>query len=370
MRISEQFSCKPRSPGIVLTIFLLFATGMIANAQQGGMISGRVVNDEGEGLANVNIRFTRILTGRRVDRDGGNTKTITENDGNFRATGLAPGLYSVDVSNTKEYAMKPLTSAERRVQRYYRTGDNITIELVKGGVITGKVTNSDGRPMVEVEVSETMVRDAEGHALRGSRRGEPRMTDDRGIYRMFRLQPGSYIISTNGRKMFGPTDDDSVTTYHPSSTFDTATEVTVTSGSEITGVDIRIRDDPGYVVSGTVTASSVTPSSVYIDLISTNLSSVAQSTGFRPDSRKGFIIEGVTNGDYEIMAFGRDNNNELVAASTPRRITVSGADVPGLELKLSALASLSGQILIEASSDPCENKSKRALEEIMICAQR
>jgi Carboxypeptidase regulatory-like domain len=370
MRICERLYRKTKLPGVAWTTLLLIAGFIITNAQQGGTITGRVVNDEGEGVPNVNVDIIRAPTRQRGSSTRSNTKVVTDGGGNFRATDLSPGLYTVNVSNSREYVMKPLTAAERRGQRYYRVGDNIAIALVKGGVITGKVTDPDGQPMVGVEVSPTMVRDAEGHPVRESRRGDPRMTDDRGIYRMYGLQPGSHIISTDGRIMFGDLSpyEGSVTTYHPSSTHDTAAEVAVASDGEVTGVDIRFRDEPGYAVSGTVTGP---PSSAYpvVSLISTNISSVARSVGVQPDApKKGFMIRGVTNGEYEIIAnsYGDDG---IAAASTPRRVTISGADVTRLELKMSPLASLSGKVLIEASSSLCENKSKRAMEEIMIYAR-
>jgi hypothetical protein len=163
----------------------------------------------------------------------------------------------------------------------------------------------------------------------------------------------------------------SAMTYHPSSTHDTATEVTVASGAEASGVNIQFRGGPGYVVSGTVTTTSAAAFSTYtmVSLKNTDISAVTGSVNVRHnDPRKGFMIQGVNNGNYEIVAYSH-GDNEIVAASTPRRVTISGADVTGLELRISPLASVSGQALIEASSNLCGNKSKRAMEEIMIYAR-
>ena len=80
------------------------------------------------------------------------------------------------------------------------------------------------------------------------------------------------------------------------------------------------------------------------------------------------MIQGVNNGNYEIVAYSY-SGREIVASSTPRSVTISGADVTGLELRMAPLASVSGQALIEASSNSCGNKSKRAMEEIMIYAR-
>jgi hypothetical protein len=357
--------------GAAWAALLLFEGFIISNAQQGGTITGRVVNDEGSGVPNVKVHIHRGPTGQR---ESSTRKEInTDGGGSLRATGLSPGLYTISVSDTKEYVMKPLTSAERREERYYRVGDTITIILVKGGVITGRVTNSDGQPMVGVDVSATMVRDTEGYSVRDALEGDPRMTDDRGIYRIYGLRPGSYIVGTSGSMsdaFFSPYAD-SPMTYHPSSTHDTATEVAVASGAEASGVNIQFRGGPGYVVSGTVTTTSAAAFSTYttVSLKNTDISAVTGSGHVRPDDpRKGFMIQGVNNGNYEIVAYSYDDN-ELVVSSTPRRVTVSGADVTGLELRISPLASVSGQVLIEASSNSCGNKSKRAMEEIMLYAR-
>ena len=196
------------------------------------------------------------------------------------------------------------------------------------------------------------------------------MTDDRGIYRIFGLRPGSYIVGTSGSMFsarFSPYAGSSMT-YHPSSTQDTATEATVESGAEASGIDIQFRGGPGYIVSGTVTTTS-SPSSTHISLINTDISAITGSGYVRPDDpRKGFMIHGVNNGNYEIVAYSYDGR-EIVASSTPRSVTISGADVTGLELRMAPLASISGQVLIGAPSNSCGNKSKRAMEEIMLYAR-
>jgi hypothetical protein len=202
-------------------------------------------------MPNVTVVISRAQAGRRAASPRGNTEVVTDKDGNFRGAGLSPGLYEVDVLRVKEYVMRPLTAAESRERRYYRVGDSVTITLVKGGVITGRVTNSDGQPMVGVGVSATMIRDAEGYSARDAPEGDPRMTDDRGIYRIYGLRPGSYIVGTSGEMSdayFSPYAG-SAMTYHPSSTHDTAAEVAVVSGAEANGIDIQFRGGPGYVVS-------------------------------------------------------------------------------------------------------------------------
>jgi hypothetical protein len=166
--------------------------------------------------------------------------------------------------------------------------------------------------------------------------------------------------------------DGNVTTYHPSSTRETATEVAVTSGGEVTGIDIRIRGERGHVVSGTV--ANVTAPSQYaytnVSLVNTTSGAGTGASIIRADdsNRGGFAINGVTDGEYEIIA-NSGGMEGLMGISAPRHVTVNGADVSGIELRLSPLASVSGQLFIETSTNPCERKSKSGIEEIMIYAR-
>lgn len=244
--------------------------------------------------------------------------------------------------------------------------------MIKGGVITGRVTNAMGEPLISAQVNVTMTRDAEGNSIRGGIGGR-KLTDDRGVYRIYGLQPGAYVVFTRTSAYgFSPTPyDQDAPTYHPSSTRDTAAEVVVTSSGEAGGVDIRYRGDTGHVVSGTAT-SGAKPSSPYFG-ISVSLTNVtagdylgASNLVRRDDGTTGFSIHGVTDGEYEIIAHRVGYNNEEPFASTPRRIVVKGADVGGIELKLLPMGSIAGKFALEAVPAVCESKRKWSLEEALL----
>src|SRR6185503_21174390 len=115
-----------------------------------------------------------------------------------------------------------------------------------------------GEPVISVRVRVIMVRNAKGQrpgqlfSMFGSME---QSTDDRGVYRIYGISPGTYIVSAGGTSiaqpyLFNPYDTDAPT-YAPSSTRDDAAEVTVRAGEE-SNVDIRYRGEPGHTVSGTV----------------------------------------------------------------------------------------------------------------------
>jgi hypothetical protein len=170
--------------------------------------------------------------------------------------------------------------------------------------------------------------------------------------------------------------DGDAPTYYPSSTRDTAAEVTVVSGGEATGIDIRYRGERGHAVSGTVSGGGGGESprafiGAAVTLVSVPAGLFAGSTGVRPETgENGFAIYGVPDGEYEVIARRGGYENEEAYASPPRRITVRGADAGGIELKLAALASIAGKVVIEAAPNACESKRKFVMEEVLVTVRR
>ncbi|HEY6402468.1 MAG TPA: hypothetical protein VI479_13720, partial [Blastocatellia bacterium] len=100
------------------------------------------------------------------------------------------------------------------------------------------------------------------------------------------------------------------------------------------------------------------------------------STGFQAgttyirsgDDRNGFVILGVTDGEYEIIARRAVTEDEDFR-SPPRRITVKGEDLGGIELKLAPPAMVSGKI-VGTAPNVCGGAGKAALEDIIVSARR
>jgi hypothetical protein len=343
-----------------------------ANAQT-GVITGHVVNEEGAGMPGVTVYLVPVAADRRPSAQGGiQNRTATDEDGNFKFTELARRVYSVSASPAKGYVQRPVPISERQDGGYYRVGDNVTIAMIKGGAITGRVTNATGEAVIGVQVNAAMIRDAEGNPVR-SQGGRPRFTDDRGVYRVYGLRPGTYVVFTQYR-LFGPYpspyDQDSPV-YHPSSAArETAAEVTVTAGGETAGIDIRYRSEPGHVISGAVIDAGSSPSytgiGVMLNSVAADASVGSANVVRREDGTNGFSIHGVPEGEYEIVARRGGFNNEESFVSTPRRIVVKGADVGGIELKLLPLGSITGKFALQTSPSACESDRKGSFEEALL----
>src|SRR2546421_2956814 len=139
-------------------------------------ITGHIDVPTGESLSAASVRV-----GSFYGTVGGQFQASAKVDssGNFKFTGLQPGLYGVNV-NLPGLVIAP-NPASSETRRFYRPGDTVNFTLIKGGVITGKVTNPANAPMVAAPVRMIRVADAEGRRLpTASTLGEA-LTDDRGI---------------------------------------------------------------------------------------------------------------------------------------------------------------------------------------------
>jgi len=333
-----------------------------------GTISGRVMNESGQPIAHA-IIFVTGSAGPSQQRT-----TVTDDAGNFQVAGLDASLYFVRAS-APSYLTAP-SDPESPVFSTYRIGDSVNISMIKGGVITGTVTSATGQPLVQASVHAVMIRDAKGKPPTGARIPFERLTDDRGIYRMYGLQPGVYLVSAGGRIGFpynpGAYDFDSPT-YAPSSTRDSAAEIEVRSGEETSGVDIRHRGEAGHSISGIVNGPTPGPGNAGVSIsIAQSFNGLSQVSAFafQPPGSRGFTFYGVADGEYDVTAQLPSAPGEIQVAEAVHA-SVKGRDVSGLSLTLKALPSVSGHLVLEPSTAAeCKNKRKPLFSETSIIARR
>ena len=348
---------------LVLCVVVLAQEPKTSEPPTTGAIGGKVVNESGQPLAGVTV-YIRLINGIS------NRSTTTDMNGNFRVNSLEAGLYSV-AANSPVYASPP---SDSEAPNYYRIGDSASVELIRGGAITGTVTNAAGEPVISVRVRAILIRDPKGQPIKTPWAGFfEQSTDDRGVYRIFGLPPGNYVVSAGGSNyvgMFTPFEE-AVPTFAPSSTRDTAAEITVRSGEDST-VDIRYRGEPGHRVSGTVKVSG--NNNVNITLTRPG-SIIPIANTFQMPPVRGFQFGGLADGEYDLLA------SEVIvvpvsalpqmAYSEPKRITIKGADITGIELVTKSLGSISGKILFEPTKLPeCQGKRPPLLAETLVRFRR
>jgi hypothetical protein len=330
----------------------------VANAQkprrpEKAPLAGRVVGEGGEPVAGVTVYAAP--RGQSGGPRAPNT-VISDEGGNFLFPALDPGLYAVG-TNLPGYVAETDPQTGRAVSTY-RPGEQALVRLIKGGVVTGSVSDQLGQPLVALSVRAMRVRDLDGRAPQGGFpfSGEDR-TDDRGVYRIYGLQPGVYVVYAAGFLGVGFTSPGAyggdAPTFYPSGTRDTAAEVTVRAGQETAGIDIHYREEQGRRVTGTIELPAGFPADAgaSVTLLYAGSTMSAGGVGISPNSPdRSFSVEGVADGDYDVQAQGGGREG-LTALSAPQRISVRGADVTGLRLTLAPLGSVSGSVRVEPASE-------------------
>jgi len=351
-----------------IVFIILLITASTAIAQTKGVITGRVVAEDGAGMAGITVLLSVVAI-----QGSPRHSTTTDEEGNFRFADLSTRTYTISVFGSREYVQPPtITGSGER--RYYRPGENVQIALIRGGVITGRVTNAAGEPVIGIQVLAIRVREADGWPTGISGGSLQRLTDDRGVYRIYGLQPGGYIVVANSNTNYsgGGAYYGEAPTYHPSSTRDAAAEVAVASGTEASGIDIRYRGEPGHAVSGRMTgvnlAESFAPCVIYLTNAATGASLDLMYAN--PSQGGAFAFYGVPDGEYDLNAERLENDRSDKLGSEPRRVTVRGADVTGVELRLSPRAAIEGKVVLDQLPQRCEEKSPPAFEEIILQARR
>jgi carboxypeptidase family protein len=330
-----------------------------------GTISGQVVSETGQPMAGA------VVLVRAYGATGQGRSATTNAEGSFQLSGLDPLSYIVSASYSA-YVMAP-RDLDSTQAPYYRVGDSVRLQLMKGGVITGIVTTAVGEPVVAVRVRAYMIRDNDGQPPRYGVPYRERMTDDRGIYRFYGLNAGTYIVSAGGSGSFSGFNenayDTDTPTYAPSSTRDNATEISIRAGGEASNVDIRYRGEPGHTISGTAIDPTANPApSGFTILLSSIFNGVSQGShsSYQASGSRGFALSGIADGDYDVVAQKYFPAGEW-ALSEPRRVQVRGADVSGIELTTKPLGSISGRVALEESKAPeCQGKRRPVFGETLI----
>jgi Carboxypeptidase regulatory-like domain len=365
----------------------------------GGSIKGRVIGEGGRAVADASVLAfpVNIASNPQAMAASFFRPISSDADGKFELTGLQPGAYTITAS-VLGYVLSDSDS-----KPFHRPGETVTLSLVKGGVITGRVTNSSGDPVVGAVVRAIKIREPDNKPLRtrGGAMSEisdsmgfllamlgPYKTDDRGIYRIYGLEAGYYQVAAGGRSGQGfnltgagaGAYDGDAPTYYPSGTIDTAAEVLVRAGDEATNIDIRYRDNRGHSLSGTVSGSKGSGQEGIQVFLTRASSGIAEATTYvlSPAKEKGFIFDAVLDGEYFVSAMagsgsvleGAEGMSVTVAPS--RRVTMAGAGVTGVELALEPLASIAGRALIEpltaAQKTECKPARGVRLEEVVVSA--
>ncbi len=344
----------PSGRHTIISLLVLLIATVAANAQTAtdktstSSISGKVTIG-GKGASGLVVALANSIPSASINITG--FKAVTDEEGNYQIKDLPPDTYQVMVS-APAYVQDERT---RVVIGKNEVIENIDIALVRGGVITGKVIDADGRPVVEEEVFFS------SDASRGFPFLRTIRTDDRGVYRAFGLPAGRYTVSagTDSISSVGRAGRGRQRTYHPNTINPAdATVIQVNEGTESTNVDIILgRQLSKYVARGRIidgdTSQPLANAQIGVQLLfgakgsgsgSISITNAAEST-----KTGEFKIENLPPGKYTVYLNSAADYQSL---SEPVPFEVTDQDIEGLLIKTSKAATVSGVVVLEGTNDP------------------
>jgi hypothetical protein len=199
---------------------------------------------------------------------------VSDSMGNFRFDGLAPGRYSLRVSHERYFAPSVAGYTAPTVSKIVRvdaTQTKVTLDvfMVQGGVLSGHVQDSSGRPVVAGTVQASQRSYPGGKYTLTLAASES--TDDRGDFRFPALLPGEYFLSVAADSKELPVRDRTpgvtataergaaALTYYPGVADSwAAAPVIVGDGSVTSGINFEVqnRKTPTFNISGVAINSS------------------------------------------------------------------------------------------------------------------
>jgi protocatechuate 3,4-dioxygenase beta subunit len=352
-------SSKARVALMLLATFCAAPTAfaqLSAQREAPATVTGRVTDGE-KGVAGI---LVSLMSANPSMRFRSVTRAKTDGEGRYRLSNVQPGRYQIMpfapayvVQGMSEWPPgKPLTlNAGEEVA-------DIDFRIERGGVITGRITDADGNPVIGESVSVAPVDDKQ---LQRRSFVDPRdiSTDDRGVYRIYGLQPGRYRVSVGQAEERGAVSYGRRRlyrrTFYPDATEEAqARVVEVTAGGESDDVDITVgRALKTYRASGRFvsaeTGEAVPNVPFGYGAFDSGGRRINSFGGGAPANALGeFQTEGLTPGRYAVFAYSEEN---LTWYSDPAPFEVTDADVKGLVVKLRRGASASGVVTIEGVSD-------------------
>lgn len=361
---------KPLPASLLLVLLIAHGvvaqTGAPARPATGGLpgiVDGMVTKDP-DG-APVKKALIELIAENQAE--GGNYTATTGADGRFHIEGVAAGRYRLFAERTGFLEVDkhhPRTEGRVLTLSAGQELKDVLIRLQAAAVVEGRVTDEEGDPLPEAQVSVLRETYVSGRSRWEQVGGE--RTNDLGEYRIAGLPAGNYFVSVtpppNFRSLIdaagnaasearssaaGGTGDKAatsyMTTYYPGTKDRSqAAAVQLHPGDEFP-VSMSLTPSPSVIVRGSV-VNLPRGVSATVTLQSRDFNWTLNGAEIRKDG--SFEIRDVSPGAYTVVATVSDAAVPMTARQT---LQVTGDNVEGLRLAPQAGAWVHGQLRLESN---------------------
>lgn len=333
-------SLRVSKPGFVaanVPVARLGSSPMVVPLRPAGVIAGRVLDEHDFPLFGFQVSVSRETAPRRPV-----ARATTDDLGEFRISGLPPGRYIVSLPASEGgvgraagstaamlSALTPGQVIEQTVDveaggvtllshqvppeelpqvseelRQYIEATRLqlaTARRLPQAVITGRVIDANGDPLDQINVFAVRLVPTPSGAFQLDA-GVPRLTDDRGAFRLFGLRDGSYLIFTSLKN----TEPLSGAVYGGAG-LDKAFPVRTRIGHHAAGLEVMFRQPRESSITGSVdNASGRTGLAGVITLAArTPFGTISLPTSIQVTPDGTFEIPRLPAGSYAVIATGR-----------------------------------------------------------------
>ena len=359
-------SLEPMKPFSTLLVSLLLGAGMAAQNPAGtaklaarAAIEGIVTKDpEGEPVKKALIELIA-----ENQAEGGDYTAISGADGTFRIEDILPGRYHLFAERTG-FLETDKNHGRSNGRVLTLTGGqslrDLHIRLQAAAVVRGRVTDEDGDPLPNAEVSVLRQTFVSGH--NHWEQVDAQRTNDLGEYRIANLAAGNVYVSVVPPPDFktlieqGGVAGESrstaaekpatsyQTTYYPGTTDRSqAAPIQLHAGDDFP-IDFTLLPSPSLSIRGTVV--NVPPrASASIMLQSLDFGLVLNGAEMHKDG--SFVIRDVSPGNYTILATVDGAPVPMTARQT---LQIAASNVEGLRLAPQPGAMVRGRLRLESRS--------------------
>ncbi len=366
------------------------------------VLAGRVVTRDAD-----NRPLRKTIVTLRSDDGRLHRTAITDDGGAFAFGGLPAGRYGLAASRrgrpTIAYgAARPHQRGTRIVVADGERVDGIVIRMPRGAVLAGSLVDHTGRPMAHAAVVALRFTYVNGE--RRLMRYREDYADERGVYRIYGLAAGEYLVATAGvpmafedletihamgevdvrralsgvRSASGRTGIDAflpaptigyAPVYYPGTPVRAqAMPIVVSAGEERQALDFEVAPAQALAVPGIVDRPRPAPRSQNVK-VTLRASGDEATGGYVRDERRTsagpdgvFVFGSVPPGTYDLLATLEEHDKVTYWASSS--LTVAGDHAPRTVLWLRPALTFSGRFAFEEEPVPDASGIRIALQSL------